>query len=96
MLTPLRQTWRTLTREPGFTITALLTLALGIGVSTGMFSFVDAVLLKPVDGIADEDRLVLVGEARPPDSSTRSASIRCSADRFAWTRNAPAPSTSSC
>ena len=49
----LRQALRSLLWNPAFTITAVVTLSLGIGLSTAMFSFIDAVLLKPVGGIVD-------------------------------------------
>jgi putative ABC transport system permease protein len=64
-VTNLRQVLRSLAWNPGFTLAAVVTLALGIGVSTAMFSFVDAVLVKPAGGIVDADRLVLAGEEAP-------------------------------
>src|SRR5579872_6831904 len=52
---------RTLWRTPGFTLTVLLTLALGIGATTGIFSLIHGIVLRPLP-FHDPDRLVDLGD----------------------------------
>ena len=55
--------WRQLRRNPGFTVVAVLTLALGIGASTIIFSAIDPVLLRPLP-YPGASRLMMVWERR--------------------------------
>jgi predicted permease len=58
---------RTLLRTPGFALTAILVMALGIGANVALFTLVRSVLLRPLP-FADQDRLVQVFEARADGS----------------------------
>ncbi len=70
LLFDLRHAARALVKAPAFTIVTIVTLALGIGANSAIFTLVNAALVRPL-GFADPDRLMLVYEAIPDSGAER-------------------------
>jgi len=70
LIQDIRYSLRGLLRQPAFAIVAVISLALGIGANTAIFSLVNAVLLKPLT-FADADRLAVIWEANPARDVTQ-------------------------
>ena len=63
----LRYAWRTIIRRPGFSLTAVLIVALGIGANATIFSWVETVLLRPLPGVDASSLVALHGRTAARD-----------------------------
>ncbi|HEU5218495.1 MAG TPA: ABC transporter permease, partial [Gemmatimonadales bacterium] len=72
--TDIRLAFRTLQTRPGLSLVVIVTLALGIGASTAMFSVLNAALLRRLP-FHDADRLVILWGVAGPERSVRGASV---------------------
>ena len=77
----LKYAFRMLAHTPGFTAVAVLTLALGIGANTAIFTLIDALLLKSLPGVKDPQQLVLVTVRPWPGLSYPQYEHLCSANQ---------------
>ncbi|MBV8206909.1 MAG: ABC transporter permease [Acidobacteria bacterium] len=68
MLQEIRHAFRLLARNPGFTLIAALSLALGIGANSAIFSLADTLLLRPLN-VLEPSRMVTISTDRPEDGA---------------------------
>src|SRR5258708_17127478 len=65
LLRDLRYGFRTLARNPGFAAVAVLTIGIGIGASTTIFSWMRSMLLNPLPGATEPERVVAIENTAP-------------------------------
>jgi putative ABC transport system permease protein len=87
LLRDIRYAATVMRRNPGFTAAGLLTLALGIGATTAVFSIVYGVLLRPLP-YRDADRLVRLSEEHPGANSPLRVPMLSNLTYHAWSANA--------
>ena len=85
LLRDIRYGMRNLLRTPGFTITAVAALTLGIGANTAIFSVVNAILLKPLP-VPDPGRLVALITTAPGNGEQAQTNPEASPAKFAFWR----------
>ena len=62
-MTSVKHAFRVLRKDPGFTAVAICSMAIGIGATSAMFNFGDAMLLRPLP-VAEPDRVVAINTAK--------------------------------
>jgi predicted permease len=75
MLRDLKLAWRLFIKNPAFTAIVVVTLALGIGLNTAVFSAVDALLLRPLPGVRAPNEVMQLYRAWPGDQKYGSNSV---------------------
>ena len=75
MLRDIRLAWRLFLKNPAFTAVVVVTLALGIGLNTAVFSAVDALLLRPLPGVRAPNEIVQLYRSWPGDVKYGSNSV---------------------
>jgi predicted permease len=78
----LRYGARMMMKKPGFTVIAVITLALGIGATTAIFSVVNGVLLRPLDYQDPQQLVTLLNQGRGPVSPANFLDFRASSQSF--------------
>src|ERR1700747_679623 len=63
-----RYSLRMIAKAPGFAALAILTLALGIGANTTIFSWINSSLLNPIPGLASPSEVVSLTQGKPGDN----------------------------
>src|ERR1041385_2416813 len=85
LFSDIRYALRNLLRRPGFTAVAVITLALGIGANSAIFSAINALLLKPLP-ITNQDRVVAIWDKDPGRGLEHNEATSLCSNQRPWSR----------